>query len=791
VKSAAKQQLQAKPSSGASRTSDSARGMRSSFAHPTLLICAFLALSTLAIYWSVTRHGFVNFDDTDFVTENKHVQAGLTWEGIKWAFSPYTEVARNWHPLTMLTHMVDCELFGLNAGMHHLVTLLYHIANTLLLFFVLRKMTGALWRSAIVAMLFAVHPLHVESVAWMAERKDVLSTLFWMLVMWTYVDYARTRSKAKYILTFVFLACGLMSKPMLVTMPFVLLLMDYWPLRRMAFTSTPSAPPAVKANRAEKELHANDSFGWLLIEKVPFLILSLLLCLVTFHIQKTGGAMVATDYTPLGTRTANAFVSYGKYVVKMFWPENLCGLYLRHGDWPIGVVAPAVSFVIGMCAAAVALAKRKPYFTFGWFYFLGTLVPVIGIVQVGMQAMADRFTYIPMTGLFVLIVWGVWDLAIRFSIPKPVLAGAAGVAFVACAAVTLHIIPFWTNSETLFNRMISVDPNNFMGHYNLANQYNRKGNREAAIEQFEAALKAEPNYPEAHNNLAGVYQDQRQFDKAIAEYKEAARINNSPTYVINLGNAYVNASRYAEAIPYYEQAQRMDPSSASARTNSALAHYAWANQLSTSNRLAEAESHYRSALQLNATYPDAASSFGLCLAREGQMAEAGQQFAEANRLRGEFKNVDPIALAELNLANYLAANSKLQDAVVHYQAAAKIDSNNAEIFNGLGICYAMLGDMPNATKQFTEALRLHPDDAAAHGNLANALAAQNKIDEAIPHYTAALKNNTADYQAHFNLALSLSRVGRKDDAIAHYQEALRINPNYPEAQRALAELQKK
>jgi protein O-mannosyl-transferase len=742
-----------------------------------LLICAFLALGTLAIYWPITHHDFVNFDDTDFVTQNPIVQKGLTWEGIKWAFSPHTEVARNWHPLTMLTHMLDCQLFGLKAGMHHFVTLLYHIANTLLLFFVLRKMTGALWRSAIVAMLFAVHPLHVESVAWTAERKDVLSTLFWMLVMWFYVDYARTKSKAKYALTFVSLACGLMSKPMLVTMPCVMLLMDYWRLRRMPFMADSKNP--------------RESYARLVLEKIPFFILSLLLCVVTFNIQKTGGAVLSVDNLPLATRVSNALISYSKYIVKMFWPENLAGLYLRHGDWPIGLVTASALFLGAMCVAALLLAKRKPYFTFGWFYFVGTLVPVIGIVQVGMQAMADRFTYVPMTGLFIMVVWGVAELAKTYSIPKPFLAAAIGATFVACTAVTVHIIPFWTNSETLFTRMIAVDRNNFMAHYNLANQYSRKGDKPRAIHEYQAAIKAEPNYAEAHNNLAGVYQDERRFDDAIFEYKEAARIHTDPTYIINVGNAYVNAQRYSEALPFYEQAQRVDPHATNARTNAAVAQLAWANQLANSNKLAEAETHYRSALELNSNYADATAALGLCLAREGKLQEAGQKFGEAQRLRGEPATANPTALAELSLANYLSTANNLQEALTHYEAAAKLDPTNPEIYNGMGVCYGMLGDMQNAAKQFSEVLRLKPDDAAAHGNLGNALAAQNKMDEAIPHYMAALKNNTNDYQAHFNLALTMARVGRNADAISHYKEALRINPNYAEAKRALADLEKR
>ncbi|MGZ5568069.1 MAG: tetratricopeptide repeat protein [Limisphaerales bacterium] len=754
-------------------------------------ICAFLTLSTLAIYWPITHHYFVNFDDFDFVTENAHVQAGLTWDSIKWAFSLKTEVARNWHPLTMLTHMLDCQLFGLKAGMHHLVTLLYHVANTLLLFFLLRKMTGAMWRSAIVAMLFALHPLHVESVAWTAERKDVLSTLFWLLVMWTYVDYARTGSKTKYILTFVFLALGLMSKPMLVTMPFVLLLMDYWPLRRFAFARS-NESDATQKSKSRTPVATNTPAPIpvlrLVLEKVPFFILSLLLCVITFNIQKSGGAMQLTEALPLGARVGNALVSYAKYIIKMFWPDNLAGLYLRHSEWPIANVAAAALLLIVLTVIAIAFAKRKPYFTFGWFYFVGTLVPVIGVIQVGMQAMADRFTYIPMTGLFIVLVWGIADIWKTYSLPKPALAAAAIGSFVACAAMTSHILPFWKNSDTLFHRMIAVDQNNFLAHYNLGNFYSRAGDKQTAIHEYEAALKAEPNYVEAHNNLVGMLQEQHRHDEAIAHYKEAAHLNPDPTYVINLANGYVNASRYSEAMPLYEQTLRQNPQATAARTNAALTHVAWANQLANSNNFVEAESHYLSALQLNPAYADALAALGLCYAREGRMQDAGEQLIKAVRLRGDAKATNPELLAQLALANHLSSANKLEDAIPHYVAAARLDPDNTEAHNGLGICYAMLGKMDDAAKQFTEILRLQPNDSGAHMNLGNALAAQKKIDEAIPHYMAAIKNNPNDSQAHFNLALSMSQVGRKAEAIDEYKKALSLNPNYAEAKRALAEL---
>ena len=691
----------------------------------SLWICVALALVTFAVFWPVTKSEFVNFDDTDFITANPQVQSGLNAKSIAWAFNLKTEVARNWHPITMLSHMLDVEIWKLNSGGHHFDNLLWHVANTLLLFLLLRKMTGAIWRSAFVAALFALHPLHVESVAWMAERKDVLSTFFWLLTTWFYVRYAESsklkasehstfniqRPTFNYTLALVFFALGLMSKPMLVTLPFTLLLLDFWPLKRFSKIQNPKSKSQPAA-----QLRALDFGLWtrLVVEKIPFFILSAILCAITFSIQKTGGAMLNMDNLSLGSRVSNALISYVRYLGKMVWPENLAGLYLRIGGWPMNLVVLAAIFLIAVSIAAFVLACKRPYFFVGWFWFFGTLAPVIGVVQVGMQAMADRYTYVPLIGIFIALAWGACDLAAAWKLPKISLRIAGAGALAACAIMTSLTLPHWKNSEALFTRMITATDKNYMAHYNLANFYWRGKNFDKAIENYEAALRDLPNYANAHNNLAGVFLDLHRYDEAIAHYKEAARINAEPIHFFNLANAYLDAGRHAEAIASYHEALRVDPNYSSARTN--------------------------------------------------------------------------LAVAELHFANALSGEGKLDEASAHYSEAQRAGANPAECYNGMGIGYAMQNKFAEAAAQFEKTLQLNPDDGAAHSNLANALAAQNKFVEAGPHYLAALKINPQDFQTHFNLAVTLLRQGKRDEAKEHYVEALRLKPDYAEAKRGLEAL---
>ena len=443
------------------------------------VICLALALVTAALYWPMTHHEFINLDDQQYITQNAHVQAGLTWPGMVWAFE--TTEAANWHPLTWISHMLDCQLYGSYPGGHHATNLLLHIANTLLLFLLLNQMTGALWRSAFVAALFAWHPLHVESVAWAAERKDVLSGFFFLLTLIAYTRYvtsggwrvtgkeeiapASDPSRATrhpslyYWLALLFFACGLMSKPMVVTLPFVLLLLDFWPLGRFSsfkFQVSSSEKPSTPVNRAQAESAAR-----LICEKLPFFALALAGSMATYLAQKAGGATWSQHALPFHLRMANALLAYVRYISKTFWPADLAVVYPYPHHWPAGLAAGAALLLILWTGLFLWRARRSPYLFVGWFWFLGTLIPAIGLVQVGPQSMADRYMYLPGIGLFILVAWGLNDFLNLRPQWRQMIALAGGAALAGCLVVTRLQLGCWQNSIKLLTHTVAVTPDNY------------------------------------------------------------------------------------------------------------------------------------------------------------------------------------------------------------------------------------------------------------------------------------------------------------------------------------------
>ena len=529
-----------------------------------LLICLVLAVLTVAAFSQVFKCGLTNYDDDDYVTANHHIQS-ITWHNIIWTFN--VGYAANWHPLTWMSHMVDYRLFGANPIGHHLVNLLIHLANTLLLFLILTRMTarlssrqaGSLWRSAFVAALFAVHPLHVESVAWIAERKDVLSTLFFMLTILAYLRYVDKPGIARYSLVIGLFALGLMAKPMLVTLPFVLLLFDYWPL-----------------GRARK--------AWsLLWEKMPLIIVAGGSSILTYLAQKKGGAVSAFETEQLGVRVSNAVVSYASYILKMLWPQHLAAAYPLPGDGqsPLAVIG-ALLLLAAMTFMAIRFRRDRSYLLFGWLWFLGTLVPVIGLVQVGSQAMADRYTYIPLIGLFIAVVW---------SIPNAILEtkrwgdggmgrwGAAGMAvagmvIVALAAMTWVQVGYWRDSVILMKHAIAVTRDNFIAHNSLGSAYAELGKTDDAIREYREAIRINPNYTMAQSNLAAQLQKQGRLDEAAEIGMQAANMNPQSAEIhYNNGLLLHQKGDLDGAVREYEEALRIQPDFPDAHKNLALVYY--------------------------------------------------------------------------------------------------------------------------------------------------------------------------------------------------------------------------
>jgi tetratricopeptide (TPR) repeat protein len=705
---------------------------------PPWLLAVLLALLTIALYWPAMHHDFVNYDDDVYVTSNVQVQKGLTLENVRWAF--INPVDGNWHPVTMLSHELDCQLYGLKPWGHHLTDILLHALNTVLVFLLLQLMTGARWRSALVAALFGAHPLHVESVAWVAERKDVLSTFFGLLALIFYVRHVQ-KSEVKsqksesnflisspflrspfYWLSLFFFALGLMSKPMLVTWPCVMLLLDYWPLRRISDLRFPIS-----------------DWKRLLLEKVPFFLFSAAASVVTFLVQKRGGAVMTTQAFPMGSRVENALISYGRYLEKLFWPTDLAILYPHVAHWPLMAVAASVLLLYGMTALFFRGRKRYPFLLMGWLWFLGTLVPVIGLVQVGEQSMADRYTYIPSLGVLVLVVWGAHELTKRWQHQETTLALAGSAAIVLCLAVTHKQLGYWQDSEALFQHTLKVTENNELAHNNLGLALLDKGQTDEAISQFQEAIRLNPDAAEIHENLGGALLKRNQDGEAINEFQEGVRLKPASAVAHNdLGNAFFSNGQTDEAMEQFQEAVRLAPDYADARVN-----------------------------------------LGVAFLRKGQTDEAKSQFEEAIRLRPNDAN------AHLNLGIALAKKGQVDEAISQFQQTILLKPDDADAHAALGNALFGQGRTSEALGQFQEAIRVSPDDADAHVNLGVGLLNMGRTDEAISQFQEAIRLRPDDANACLNLGVALLKKGQIEEATSQFQEALRLTPNDAYAQRML------
>lgn len=530
-----------------------------------LLICLSLAAVTLAVFWNVQFHDFILYDDLPYVVLNRHVQSGLTGGSLFWAVT--TMEMSNWHPLTWLSLMLDYDLFRLNPAGYHWTNLLIHIAGAILLFSLLRRMTEDIWKSALVAALFAVHPLHVESVAWVSERKDVLSAFFWFLTMGAYVRYTERPGAGNYLLIIAAFSLGLLAKPMLVTLPFVLILLDIWPLRRLPV-------PFTRSNRTLPDDVGGRGVTWshALREKLPFFFLALLSSVVTYLAQMSWKAMPSLEALPLETRLANALIAYVQYIVKMFWPVDLAFFYPYVLWWPPWILAGAMLLLTGLTILTMRVVERRPYLAVGWLWYLGTLVPVIGIVQVGSQAMADRYTYIPLIGLFIMIAWGVPELMAKWRFRKPFLSVLSVVVLSVLAGCSWQQVQYWRNSVTLFERALSVTSKNYLTHNNLGVALFLEGRTEEAVRHYNAALQIKPDYADAHYNIGMALAAQGKYEEAIHRYREALHVrpDDAGTHN-NIGVALAAQGKVDAAIGHYTQALQISPNHEKARANLAAA----------------------------------------------------------------------------------------------------------------------------------------------------------------------------------------------------------------------------
>ena len=541
------------------------------------LVCLALVLITLATFFGVRRFEFTNYDDPEYVTGNPQVTQGLSGEGIRWAFTTFH--ISNWHPVTWLSHMVDCELFGLDAGAHHVVNLILHLLNTALLFLLLWRLTGEVWPAAFVAALFGWHPLHVESVAWIAERKDLLSAFFGLLAMHAYKGWVRNRRRGQFALLVAMFILGLMAKPMLVTLPFVLLLLDYWPLGRM---KTPWGQAASKGL----------PFPKLLAEKGLLFIATMAACAVTLAAQR-GDAVRSVQEVSLGARLENALVSYTAYLTKMFWPMDLAVFYPLRRDVPIIEGVLALMVLAGICFAVWKLRASWPYLFVGWMWFVGMLVPVIGLVQVGGQARADRYTYLPLVGVFIMLAWGGRDAVRAFRVPAKLTAAAGSVMLIACTFLTRLQVSHWRNSESLFRHALEVMPENAVAHINLGSVCEQAGRADEAQAHYREALRIDPLRAQAHNNLANVLDATGKFAEAVPHYEEAIRLRpREPIPRNHFGMALAGQGRFDEALSNYAVAMTLVP-------RDPLPHYLSGVTYLKQGQTARAIESFRAALRLD------------------------------------------------------------------------------------------------------------------------------------------------------------------------------------------------
>ena len=659
------------------------------------IVSVFLAVIVWIAFGQALGHEFVGYDDHRYVVQNPRVTNGLTLGGIQWAFTHVH--ASNWHPLTTISHMLDCQLYGLQPWGHHLSNILLHAAAAILLFFALRKLTGALWPSLLVAAVFAVHPLRVESVAWVSERKDVLSGVFFMLTLWAYARYARGNGPPFfwYITIVVLFALGLMCKPTLVTVPFVLLLLDYWPLGR--------SQPSSSLGRGIM----TDTWPWLVVEKLPLFVLSVASCVATLLAQKQ--TLDASLKPSLGERFGNALVSYATYVGQMIWPTRLAVLYpYPEGNLKLPQVILALLLLLIISTGFFLWRRKYPFLLTGWLWYLGMLVPMIGIVQVGLQVRADRYTYLPQIGLYLLVAWGAIELFHQWRRSHVILAVAALVIMTALIIRSYFQTSYWRDTETLWKHAIATTSNNYVAHNNLASTLSQSGRFDEAIVECQKALKIKPDLAAAHNILGAALLRSKQggddaggqngtVDEAIVHYRRALQIK--PDFAqarSNLGHALLQKGQVDEAIAQFQNALEID-------SDDAEAEFSLGNAFFQKREVPKAIAHYQKALEISPDYAEARYNLGNAFVADGKYSESIAAYKAAVRIRPDYFE------AHHNLGCLLATIGKTDEALREFNEALRVNGNSAEVHSTLGSLLGRMGHREEAIAHLAEALRLKPD----------------------------------------------------------------------------------
>ena len=706
---------------------------KTSFKH--ILVIFLLTAATLMVYRNVSEFEFINFDDGGYVYDNEHVQQGLTRDSIKWAFTLVkNDEVGYWHPVTWLSHMLDCRLFGIDPGYHHLSNLFYHLLNVLLLFLVLYRMTGAAWKSGMVAALFALHPMNVDSVAWIAERKNLLSTTFWMLTMLAYVRYAARPSVWRYLVVALSFTLGLMAKPMLVTLPCALLLLDFWPLGRFKWfhdhwfekTGISVEPPShslmaggyprperesVKPSPAINETRfmpkpTMASINRLIAEKIPLLILSFGAIWLSFLSLQKNSQVINELIQPMGLRISNALVSYIHYLWKIIWPTNLAIFYPFPKAIPVWQPIVSAVALIGITSFVVMYSRRKPYLVTGWFWYLGTLTPVIGLIQGGLwPQVADRWGYVPFIGIFILMVWGTTEIISRPHTKSMISTGIAASLVILMGFLTDQQLTYWKNTQALFQHALNVTRDNYLAHNMVGQSFSDDGNHDEAMVHFQKAIAIKPDYSQSHESL---------------------------------GDEYVLLKNHEAAIQAYHKALLLSPS-----------HGGLYNKI------------------------------GKAFVLKGDFAQAEKYFRETITI----SDLDSKGYNNLG-AVYLYKNN-FEQAFQYLKKAVDLDPSYTEAWYNLGLVSLKTGNKENASTYFQKAVSLNPDYSDAHNSLGKIFYETGKLEEALTSFQQVLRISPRDASAFYNIGIILYNQRKTTQAASYFQKALEINPSYEQAKKVL------
>jgi tetratricopeptide (TPR) repeat protein len=718
-----------------------------------ILICIAILAMTFAVYHQIINHEFITFDDNIYVTDNSTVKKGISLYGILWAFK-FTDSKSQayWHPVTWLSHMLDCQLFDLNAGMHHLTSLLLHSANSLLLFYILTYVTGDLWRCAFVAALFALHPVNVDSVAWIAERKNVLSTFFWMLTMLSYVYYTRRPNVIRYFVPITFFILGLLSKPMLVTLPFVLLLFDYWPLNRFEF--------------GQPGFWRRSIFP-IILEKIPFFILSFVSVFLSSVSLRRIGNLTSAVLVPMTLRLENAIVSYAAYIGKMVWPSELSIYYPFPATIAVWKIISALVLLLSFTLFVLIKIRRFRFLGTGWFWFIGTLVPVSGMIQGGLwPEMADRWAYIPYIGLYIIISWGGYELLNKYRLNN-ILTAAISLTFLfTLSAATYFQIRNWQDSKSIYMRALEVGPVNPVMLNNMGNALVKEGKLTDAVGYYKEALLLKPDYAKAHNNLATAFYKLGRIDESVRYYTEALRYQpNLYKTHNNFGCVLMEIGKDKDAIFHFTEALRINP-------DYDEAHYNFGLLLFRQGGIEQAVSHYARAIGLNPHYAEAHNNLGLAYYKLGRPGYAIKHYNEALRLNPN------LTAAHVNLGSAFYYAGDYSKALYHLRRAEEINPDDNGVMEKIKIVLGAKERFLIEEKSLLDIIASVPNDFVHYVELGDLYVRYKKLDLAAEQYAKALLINPDNHICIIKLAKVYAMNGNFSKAVFEAEKAIRLQPDY-------------